>query len=147
MKPGDWNILLMRVSRTHRRRFQSEFSKIGLSAGQPRILEYLSQNDGCIQRKLSDDLKLEPATVTSVLSYMEKKGLIFRRSVDNDKRALSVWMSELGREKDKQAKELFIKLEQECFKGFSAGELDTAADIMKRMYHNMLEGEADDQTI
>ena len=78
---------------------------------------------------------------------MEKKGLIFRRSVDNDKRALSVWMSELGREKDKQAKELFIKLEQECFKGFSAGELDTAADIMKRMYHNMLEGEADDQTI
>lgn len=147
MKPGELNILLMRVSRLHRRRVQSEVSKIGLSAGQPRILEYLSKNDGCIQRKLSHDLKLEPATVTSVLSCMEKRGLICRQPVDHDKRALSVWLSALGREKDRETKELFIKLEKECFRGFSAGELETAADIMKKMYHNMLEGEGDDQTI
>ena len=49
-----------------------------LSVGQPKVLEYLYFNDGAIQKDIAEACMIEPATVTSLLSRMEKGGLIKR---------------------------------------------------------------------
>ena len=61
-------------------------SGTGLSTGQPKILEYLISHDGAIQKDIAEACAVEPATATSLLSRMEKNGLVERRSKDGDLR-------------------------------------------------------------
>jgi DNA-binding MarR family transcriptional regulator len=138
---GELNLLLIKVSTTHRRFSAYEFAKRNLSAGQPRMLKYLSQNNGCIQRQIAEECNLEPASVTSVLNSMEKAGLVSRIPVEGDKRALRVWLTEKGIENQKMAEKTFIGIEKECFRGFSKEEKATAKDLLTRIYKNMLEAE------
>ena len=56
------------MRKTHFRRSRVEFGKIGITKGQPRILDYLSENDGCIQREIAKHCHIEPATVFSKVS-------------------------------------------------------------------------------
>jgi DNA-binding MarR family transcriptional regulator len=141
LKERELNLLLIKVSATHRRRSSYEFMKQGLSAGQPRMLNYIAQNDGCIQREISNACHLEPASVTSVLNSMEKAGLIVRKPVQGDKRALAVYLTDKGREMKKVADEIFINMESECFRGFSEEEKILAKDFLTRIHRNMLDGE------
>ncbi len=115
--------------------------KQDLTAGQPRMLNYLSQNNGCIQREIANDCNLEPASVTSVLNSMEKAELITRMPVVGDKRALEVRLTEKGIEKKKIADEIAVKIENECFKGFTEEEKIVAKDFLTRIHKNMLDVE------
>jgi len=134
-------MLLIKVGATHRRRSAYEFMKRNLTAGQPRILNYIFQNNGCIQREIAIDCNLEPASVTSVLNSMEKAELVTRMPVKGDKRALAVWLTDKGIEKKKIVNEIFIEMENECFKGFSEEEKVIAKDFLTRIHKNMLDGE------
>ncbi|MHB8061470.1 MAG: MarR family winged helix-turn-helix transcriptional regulator [Ruminiclostridium sp.] len=139
MEKRELNLLLIRVGATHRRRSAYEFMKWNLTAGQPRMLNYISQNNGCIQREIAIACNLEPASVTSVLNSMEKAELITRMPVKGDKRAFAVWLTEKGLEKKKIVDEIFIEMENECFKGFSEEEKIVAKDFLTRIHKNMLE--------
>lgn len=140
LEKRELNLLLIKVGATHRRRSAYEFMKRNLTAGQPRMLNYIFQNNGCIQRKIATDCNLEPASVTSVLNIMEKTGLITRTAVKGDKRALEVWLTDKGIEKKKIVDEIFISMEDECFKGFSKNEKEVAKDFLTRIHENMLIG-------
>jgi len=141
MEKKELNLLLVKVSTSHRRRSACEFMKQDLSAGQPRMLNYIFQNNGCIQREIAKDCNLEPASVTSVLNSMEKSGLISRTPVKGDKRALEVRLTDKGIEKKKIADEIFIAIENECFKGFSGEEKEVAKDFLTRIHKNILNAE------
>ena len=52
----------------------------GLTLGQPKVLDYLHSHDGAMQKDIADACHIEPATLTSLLSGMEKKGLILRKN-------------------------------------------------------------------
>ncbi len=140
MNKRDLNHLLIKVSATHRRRSSYEFMKYDLTAGQPRMLNYLYEHDGCIQREIAAACHLEPASVTSVLNSMEKAGLIERKQVKGDKRALEVWLTEKGYEKKKTVDEIFVALADECFNGFSEEEKILAGNFLNRIFNNMLNG-------
>ena len=55
----------------------------GLTPGQPKILDYLLHHDGAIQKDIAMFCHIEPASLTSILNGMEKKGyrLIFKSSL------------------------------------------------------------------
>ncbi|MDF2987108.1 MAG: transcriptional regulator [Eubacterium sp.] len=141
MNKRDLNHLLIKVSATHRRRSSYEFMKHDLTAGQPRMLNYIYGHNGCIQREIAAACHLEPASVTSVLNSMEKSGLIEKKQVMGDKRALEVWLTEKGFEKKKTVDEIFMAMADECFKGFSEEEKLLAENFLTRIFNNMINGE------
>lgn len=141
MEKGELHLSLSKMSRTHHRRVHAEFAKVGLSHGQPRILNYLANNDGCIQKDLSDNCHIEPATVTSVLSSMERVGLIYRKNNPRDRRVLNVFLTEKGKEVQNAIQNTFHSLEEECFYGFTEEEKIQAMSFLKRMNENMKKGE------
>ena len=145
MEPKELNLLLIKVGAIHRRRSASEFIKEELSSGQPRMLNYLFQNNGCIQREIAVAFNMEPASITSVLNSMEKAGLIIRKPVKGDKRALEVWLTEKGYEKKKVVDDIFIKMEDICFQGFNESEKLEAKEYLLRIYNNMLNSERDNK--
>ncbi len=135
------NFLLVKVGAVHRRRSTYEFMKHDLTPGQPRMINYLFENNGCIQREIAADCHMEPASVTSVLNSMEKSGLIQKRPVKGDKRALEVWLTDKGFEKKKVIDRIFVSMADECFKGFSDEEKQLSGNFLSRIFKNMIDGE------
>ena len=136
----DLNHLLVKVGAVHRRRSAYEFMKQDLTSGQPRMINYLYDHNGCIQREIAEACHIEPASVTSVLNSMEKAGLIEKKPVEGDKRALEIWLTEKGQQKKKVIDMIFAEMAEECFQGFSEAEKQQAGDFLNRIFKNMISG-------
>ena len=52
----------------------------GLTAGQPKVLDYLQEHNGVNQKAIAAGCHMEPASVSSVLAGMEHAGLIRRQA-------------------------------------------------------------------
>ncbi len=137
------NLMLIKVGAKHKRRSAYEFMKRNLSSGQPRMLNFLFEHDGCIQREIASACHLEPASVTSVLNSMERAGLIERKPVEEDKRAFRVWLTKKGKENKKIVDEIFESMANECFKGFSEEERQLCGNFLNRIFENMTDQEKD----
>ena len=97
----------------------SSVKDTGLTPGQPKILDYLLHHDGAIQKEIALFCHIEPASLTTILNGMEKKGYIERKSVENNRRSLHVYLTKTGREYADRLNLEFAKIESKALKGFS----------------------------
>lgn len=138
MDQGQLNLLLGKLSRLHQRRCNTEFGKLSVTQGQPRILRYLKDNEGCIQRELCEQCHLEPATVTNILDKMESRELIERRLAPGNRRNQQVFLTPKGKESLTQVEETDRRLEKEFLTGFDAEDAAQAFLILDRICDNMI---------
>ncbi len=89
-----------------------------LSVGQPKVLEYLFAHDGAIQKTIAQACQIEPATVTSLLSRMERSGLIERKYKNGDKRYICVYLTDMGRKESEYVVNAFDVIETAALKNF-----------------------------
>ncbi|MBD5128743.1 MAG: MarR family transcriptional regulator [Ruminococcaceae bacterium] len=108
-----------------------------LSLGQPKILDYLREHNGSIQKDISAACHIEQASLTSVLNGMEKKGLIVRKKRDGDRRSLYVFLTEKGSEFAERIEAEFDNIEKSAMEGFSDKEKETLITLLSRMYGNI----------
>jgi len=108
-----------------------------LTPGVVNFLYFLSENDGVIQKDISDHFREEPASVTSTLKHMERSGLIERRQNDSDFRAKSIYITSKGREAQKRVDSLYSSIQEEGFIGFSKDELNTLHILVERLCTNL----------
>jgi DNA-binding MarR family transcriptional regulator len=137
------HMALIKFSKSHIRKAQMEFNKVGLTQGQPKILDFLVENDGCIQREIAESCEIEPATVTSLLANMEKCELIYRSENPKNRRILNVFLTDKGKMAQKEVRKIFKSMDDECFEGFSDEEKLQAINFLNRMRENLLRGEKD----
>lgn len=74
----------------------SRTREYGLMPGQPKVLEYVAENEGCLQRDIAHACAMDRATVTGVLARMEEAGLVTRTPKAGDRRALEVRLTDAG---------------------------------------------------
>lgn len=125
------------VNKLHRKTAKNHFEELGITHGQPKLLDFLVEHDGCIQRELASHCHIEPATVTSILNTMEKSGLIERRQNPNDKRILNVFLTQKGKETQKSVFKVFQDLDRKCLIGFSKEEEEALMSYLGRIYDNL----------
>lgn len=114
-----FHYLLMASQGLFSRKVMAELSASGLTAGQPKVLDYLGLHDGSVQKKIAAGCQIDPATLTGLLGRMEEKGLIERRSENGDRRSLHVYLTELGWEKQREVRSTLTRLEEELLSGLS----------------------------
>lgn len=117
--------LVREVNRLHFTTFHQTLSQFGLGKGQPPILKYLSENDGCKQSEIAQREHVSAATTTVMLQTMEKNGLIQRKSDENDLRIMRVYITEKGRQVQKKCDEAIENMEKEIYEGFTPDEIET----------------------
>lgn len=71
---------------------------LGLSPGQPKIIEFLAEYGEHEQKDIASYCEIEPATVGNILLRMENAGLIRRRNKPNNRRSLYVSLTPKGEE-------------------------------------------------
>ena len=126
---------------------QSIFTKLvfeqlvgkNLSIGQPKILEYLYTHDGAIQKDIAEACKIEPATITNLLSRMEKNGLVIRKNKNGDKRYICVYLTEIGKKDGKHVINALKLLEDIALKDFSKEEKEEFISYLKKVNKNLVQ--------
>ena len=127
--------LLMTDHTAFYKRIFSALKNEGLTSGQPKVLEYLSEHDGAMQKDIAAACRIEPATMTSLLCGMEKKGLITRSAPD--RRSLSVYLTEKGKALVPLIEQEFARIESVATNGFSDDERELLISLLSRMRENL----------
>lgn len=130
--------VFLEILRLHHYRTHVLLDGIGIYPGQPPMLFILNKKDGQSQKELADRLKLSAATIAVMLKRMEKAKLVIRRQDTEDQRISRVYITEEGREKCKKAKEVMMKLDEECFGEFTLEEKIILRRLFMQMRDNLI---------
>ena len=101
-----------------------------LTAGQPKVLDYLGKHNGCIQKSIATGCQIEPATLTGILSRMEEKK-------DGNKRSLYVYLTDEGKRLQEIVNDTFEKVENEILGGISESEKEQFINTFFKICNNM----------
>lgn len=115
-----------------------------LTPGQPKILDYLQNHNGCVQKEIAKGCHIEPASITVILKGMESKGYIERKMLKGDRRSLYVFLTEKGKKYIEYLNEKFDKVENTALKNFSEDEKQQLNDLLMRVYENMIANEKEE---
>ncbi len=129
--------LMMVNQAIFQKKILNKLLKIGLTSGQPKILEYLNRHDGSIQKNIANECHIDPATLTGILERMEEKNLIERRSIEGNRRSSYVYLTEYGKKYSDIVLETFIEEEDKVFRGIDKIEQNQFMDTLYKIYSNM----------
>jgi DNA-binding MarR family transcriptional regulator len=71
----------------------------GLGVNEFEALERLVECDGCRAQELTDALPLSQSAASRLVARLERQGLVTRAMCDNDRRGVSVCLTDAGRER------------------------------------------------
>lgn len=135
-----FHYLLMANQALVHKRLLASLKETGLTIGQPKVLEYLSEHDGANQTEIARGCHIEAASLTSVLNRMEEANLVERRTLRGNRRTYYIFLTPQGQALAGKVREAFAALEQQAFA--SVPEADRAAflRVFASIYHNLSEG-------
>lgn len=125
--------LLMRSHSLLNRRILDEAAELGLSPGQPKVLEYLRLHGTQNQRSIADYCRIEPATVGSILSRMEEAGLVERHQKNGDRRALYVSLTPAGEAAAEAIAAVFDRADQQAAALMTAEEQQQLTALLEKI--------------
>lgn len=136
---------LMKSHLGFRKKVIASAQDFGLTAGQPKILEFLDEVGSAEQKTIADFCEIEPATVGSILSRMQSSGLIERKRQPHNMRSVVVTLTDKGKECAKQSQLMFDKLEETALEGLDKQQICLLREMLKVVYNNLQNSDADNQ--
>lgn len=129
--------LLMADHTMLQKQFFASIKDLGLTSGQPKVLDFLKNNDGAIQKDIAQGCHIEPASLSVILNGMEKKGLITRTISDHNRRNLNIFMTDKGKAICGQIEKAFDNIEKKALFGFSREEILQVNAYLTKIYKNL----------
>ncbi|WP_367925557.1 MarR family winged helix-turn-helix transcriptional regulator [uncultured Ruthenibacterium sp.] len=123
--------LLMKTHTCLNRWILEKAAALGLSPGQPKVLECLMQNGESNQKAIAEFCEIEQATVGSILSRMERDGLIRRTQYQENRRSLYVSLTEEGRRKGELLNQIFREADALAVSALSQEQRRQFCEILK----------------
>lgn len=137
MSQNELHYLLMLGFNRSNHAITSQTGKWELLPGQPKILEFLLQHNGCTQKEIGKGCALDKSTVTSLLSRMEAKGLLTRRPAEEDRRHVQVFLTESGTHWAVQTVEICSKVDEKALSGLSSEEIQNFLATFRKVLDNL----------
>lgn len=137
IKMESLHYLLMKTHAMFSKKILSRVSKIGLTSGQPKILEFLLKYQEADQKTIAAYCEIEPATVGSILLRMEEGGLVTRRQKNGNRRSLYVSLTQRGREAALCLQDIFRDVESEATCGITAEEEEMLRKLLEKLSSTM----------
>lgn len=136
MDENELHVLLMLGFYRSNREIVKQTTNSGLMPGQPKILEFLSSNDGCNQKEISRGCVLDKSTVTSLLKRMEKIGLIRKEFHQDDLRCARIYLTDAGKEKAAWVRSVMRDIDGQGWQGISDEERRCFMNVFHKIIRN-----------
>lgn len=140
-----FHMLLYRAFHAQRNYLRPCFGRVGLGAGQPKLLVYLNSHGPCRQKELADYFEIDPAAVSRMIDALERGGFVVRRRDETSRRGDLVELTEKGRQAVQAWTEFCAQEEEQMLQGFTAEERQQFADFLVRAYRNLREGKEEER--
>ncbi len=138
-EPESLDRLFAQICRLKHARVHTLYEALGLYRGQSRVLGALWEQEGLTHTELAHLLRVQPATVTKMLQRMEKAGFVERRHDLEDRRVSRVYLTAAGRAVREDVQEVWRRLEEEAFSGFTEMEGMLLRQFFSRIRDNLTE--------
>ncbi len=129
---------LMKAHTMLNRRILSLAQLIGLTPGQPKILEYLYSHEGVDQKTIAKHCEIEQATVGSILLRMEQAALVERRQILGNRRSLFVFLTDKGKQAAQAMEKIFAESEQAACHNLTAAETAQLERLLEKVCRSLL---------
>ena len=131
----------------HREIVDAKFRENGLCFGQPAVLKYLSEHKDVTQKEIAEFLNVSQPAVAKALKKMDESGLIVRLENKKDTRCHKVKLTKKGKELVEYADNLFLRIDDVAYKGFTEEEMDTLVSFIERMNNNLTAFAKEDENV
>ena len=130
---------LMVVLRMHRKAVENRLTQsgIGLHQAQHRLLMCLSREKSLSQVDVAKHMEVSPATIAVSMKKLERDGLIYRVSREEDNRFNCVELSEKGKQIVSESRQIFVELDEQIFYGVTESEKYQFLTVLNKMYANI----------
>ena len=129
------------IANTFIRMIAGDYPDEGVSEGYRRIFRTLCVRDGLTQVELARAAGLTSPSVSAALNKMEADGLVSRVPDQKDRRKVYVFITEKGRERDRELIGRCREVENVMMRGVSEEERSELIGVLRRMLRNLLEEE------
>lgn len=128
---------IKRLEIMHRLCIQRASVKEGVHLGQPPILIYIAEHEGCTQREIADAQQVSASSIATSLKRMQRSGLI-EKSVDTaDLRSNRLRLTGKGQAAMQRSRQACDAVDRQMFEGFSQEELSTFCHYLDRLIDNL----------
>lgn len=114
-----------------------KLDKIGMYPGQPILIQLIHDHEGISQAELSKCSQKKPATLTTMLSRMEKVGYIKRIPDDHDRRITHLYLTEKGKDTYKEVKKLKQDQSKILFHDITKEEIQVLKQVLTKIKNNL----------
>ena len=130
--------LLERTIRQCKKYSQSALAEIDvkITGDQWVILKRIYEGEGISQREIASLTYKDPASVTRTLDILEKKTLIERKAVNNDRRAYSLYLTKAGKNLVEKITPVAKDVRKKGLKGISPTEQEQFKSLLNKIYDN-----------
>jgi MarR family transcriptional regulator, transcriptional regulator for hemolysin len=118
------------------RAFSDALAEAGGSPPTWLILTSLMGDSRPAQHQLARELSIEGSTLTRHLDGLEQAGLVVRRGDPSDRRATLVELTEAGREKHAELRQVVVAFDRRLRADFTDDELETLRGLLGRLEEN-----------
>ena len=137
------NERMRRIDRYRLRIIERTVGDLDILPSQHFVLMHLSREGrAASQAQVANMLHVSPARVTLLMKNLEAAGYIERTS-GADGRRNEIAITEKGQAVVKCSREFFRRLDEECYAGFTAEELEQFSEYLDRVLGNLRDIERD----
>lgn len=115
----------------------AELAPYGLVAGQWSVLRILWLEEGLSQVDLADRMRVEKASLTTVLDVMAKQGLVLRQRNTEDRRKVNIFLTAKSRRLKDDLMPFVGKINRKATKGMAASEVDSLRTLLSKVIANL----------
>ena len=138
--------LIMKANAAFSRKILAGAAQMGLTPGQPKVLEFLRMVPEADQKTIASRCEIEPATVGSILLRMERSGLVVRQQHQGNRRSLFVSLTPLGRETAEKMALVFQAADEQAARSLTPEEQQTLCALLERVCDGLSSSASPSQT-
>lgn len=107
--------------------------ELGLSQSEASALWALAARGESITRELAEALEIDPANASTVVTRLERRGLVKREPVPGDRRRRRISLTSKGRDARLRLARC-VGERRPAFRALTTAELATFRDLLRRVY-------------
>ena len=109
----------------------------GLLPGQPKVLEYLATHPGCTPKDIGIAWNTDKATLSGIISRMERDGLLTVSTSAHDKRRKTLAITEKGQEIYDRLQNIINIVNARAVEGIAQDDMDVFLSVLGKISSNL----------
>lgn len=125
-----------KLAKQHSQRAFDE-AGLGITVDQWVLLKVIEENEGLSQQELAEASSRDPASITRTLDILERKNLVQRLALPQNRRQYLIHLTREGRVFIQTHMQMVDALRRQSIAGFAPEELETLLQLLRRIQINM----------